>query len=62
MIEKNLVTMIKYGGKDSINPAEQITLCTEHYNERIVDKDNYTIIKLNSSMPNMWCEVCNPIN
>jgi hypothetical protein len=62
MTENNLVTMIKYEGKDSINPAEQITLCKEHYNKIVVNKNGYQIIKSNSSIPNIWCESCNPVN
>jgi hypothetical protein len=62
MTENNLVIMTKYEGKDSINPAEQITLCKTHYNERKTGQDNYQVNEVNSSMPNVWCEACNPMN
>lgn len=62
MEKENLVIMLKYENKMNIYPIEQKVLCKTHYAENNEVKNNYQVNKIISSMPNIWCEVCNPMN
>lgn len=60
----NLVIISQYKNKNDIYPAEQSILCKDHCNnnEKLKSLDNIQINKINSSMPEIWCNACNPMN
>jgi hypothetical protein len=62
MEKENLVMLLKYKEEKDIYPVEQKILCATHYNEEKTTDNNYQVNKVNSSMPNLWCETCNPMN
>lgn len=62
MTGNNLVIISKYEAKNSIYPAEQKVLCESHYQEKTNSLQDYQINKINSLMPEIWCDTCNPIN
>lgn len=60
MPKGNLVILLKFDRKDIIEPTEQYTLCSEHYESKKEQFKNYELVRVNSSMPKKWCEVCTP--
>jgi hypothetical protein len=60
-MENNLVILSQFKNEDDIYPAEQMILCSAHYNEK-KENNNYQINTVKSSMPDVWCEACNPAN
>jgi len=60
MAGKNLVILSKFDRKDILEPTEQYSLCSQHYQEKKREFCDYQINMVDSSMPKIWCEVCTP--
>jgi hypothetical protein len=58
----NLVILSRFEKKGDIAPAESICVCNRHYETEKAKRDlsNFEESRVNSSMPETWCEICNP--
>jgi hypothetical protein len=61
-MEYNLVIISQYKDKKDIYPVEQKILCKTHYNKETITETNTQVNELESSMPDIWCDVCSPTN